>query len=246
MHIHNTIEDVVLKYLNEILSEKDDKKICKCEQCFNDMACYALNKIKPMYAVSSRGIIHIENKRREDKQDEIDVYTTLSEAIDVVSSTRRHEVNSNYEVKEEKFDINPGKKLSNKYYYNFPQLVGRVFDSSNLAPIYDASLVLYDKMSENQIAMFSNLWQNPVELVSQMEGTYTFWPAPIPADKPHIQKDFYMNICVTKKNYEPVIKFFFIRLVSSKELRNFIMKEHIFYIDDIFINKGNRTGGRIF
>ena len=245
MFIHNTIEDIVLKYLNEILLEKNDK-ICKCEQCFNDMACYALNKIKPMYVVSSRGIIHIENKRREDRQDEIDVYTTISEAIDVVSSTRRHEVNSNYVYKSEQFNVNPDKKLSDKYFFNFPQLVGRIFDSSNLAPIYNAELILYDKMSENQITMFNNLWLNPVELVSQMEGTYTFWPAPVPAKKSDIQKDFYMNISVIKKGYEPVIKFFFIRLVSSNELRNYITKEHIFYIDDIFINKGNRTGGRVF
>ncbi len=244
MYFHNTIEDIVLKYLNDVLSEKNN--ICKCKQCFNDMACYVLNRIKPMYVVSSRGIIHTENKRREDRQDEIDVYTTISEAIEVVSGTRRHEVNSDYEVKTEKFDINPGEKLPNEYYYNFPQLVGRVFDSSNLAPIFDAEVILYDKMSENRIIMYNNQWTNPVELVPQMEGTFTFWPAPVPSTKSHIQKDFYMNISVIKKGYEPIIKFFYIRLVSSKELRNFITKEHIFYIDDIFINKGNRTGGRVF
>ena len=243
MNIHNNIEDFVFKYLEEILASKEN--ICKCEQCKTDMACYALNRVKPMYVVSSRGIIHTENRRREDRQDEIDVFTTISEAIDIVSNTRRHEVNSNYKYNIDENKIKPINKIGQGCFFNFPQLIGRVFDSSNLAPIYDAKIVLYDKMSENKIDMFNNLWENPVKLIPQMEGTYTFWPAPIPAKKSDIQKDFYMNISVIKKDYEPIIKFFFIRLVSLNEIITHITKENILYIDDIFISQGNRKGGRI-
>ena len=35
MDLHNLMEDVILQYLDEILSQKDD--ICKCEQCRLDM-----------------------------------------------------------------------------------------------------------------------------------------------------------------------------------------------------------------
>ena len=243
MDIHNNIEDLVFKYLDEILSSKVN--ICKCEQCKIDMACYALNRVKPMYVVSSRGIIHTENRRREDRQDEIDVFTTVSEAIDIVSNTRRHEVTSDYKYSIDENKIKYNEKINQGCFYNFPQLIGRIFDSSNLAPIYDADIVLYDKMSENKIKMFNDLWENPVKLVPQMEGTYTFWPAPVPANKPNIQKDFYMNISVNKRDYEPVIKFFFIRLVSLNEVKTHIAKENILYIDDIFISQGNRKGGRI-
>ena len=106
-------------------------------------------------------------------------------------------------------------------------------------------LKLYDKMSENKIKMFNDFWENPVKLVTQMEGTYTFWPEPIPAKKPDIQKDFYMNISVLKKDNEPIIKFFYIRLVSVDKIKNHIAKENILYIDDIFISQGNRKGGRL-
>jgi competence protein ComFB len=243
MDIHNNIEDMVFKYLDEILESKEG--VCKCEQCKTDMACYALNRIKPMYVVSSRGIIHTENKRREDRQEEIDVFTTVSEAIDIVSNTRRHEVNSAY-----KYDINQDKlksadNLNQGCFFNFPQFIGRIFDSSNLSPIFDAEVILYDKMTENKINMFNNTWENPVKLVPQMEGTYSFWPAPVSAKKSGIQKDFYMNISVIKKDYEPVIKFFYIRLVSAKTVITHITKENIICIDDIFISQGNRQGGRL-
>lgn len=243
MYIHNNIEDLVFKYLDDVLASKDN--ICKCDQCKTDMACYALNRVKPMYVVSSRGIIHTENRRREDRQDEIDVFTTVSEAVDIVSSTRRHEITSDYKYNIVEDKTKTGYKTDEGCFFNFPQLIGRIFDSSNLAPIFDAEIVLYDKMIENKIKMFNDSWENPVKLVPQMEGTYSFWPASIPAEKSDIQKDFYMNISVTKKDYEPVIKFFFIRLVSTKEIKNHIKKENILYIDDIFISKGNRKGGII-
>ena len=243
MYIHNNIEDLVFKYLDDVLASKDN--ICKCNQCKTDMACYALNRVKPMYVVSSRGIIHTENRRREDRQDEIDVFTTVSEAVDIVSSTRRHEITSDYKYNIVEDKTKTGYKTDEGCFFNFPQLIGRIFDSSNLAPIFDAEIVLYDKMIENKIKMFNDSWENPVKLVPQMEGTYSFWPASIPAEKSDIQKDFYMNISVTKKDYEPVIKFFFIRLVSTKEIKNHIKKENILYIDDIFISKGNRKGGII-
>ena len=90
MNIHNTMEDIVLKYLNDILAEKEDT--CTCEQCKLDMVSYALNRVRPMYVVSSRGIIHTENKKKKRIQEEIDVYSMVAEAIEVVSNARRHDI----------------------------------------------------------------------------------------------------------------------------------------------------------
>ena len=129
MYIHNTMEDIVLQYLEEILSLKKD--ICKCEQCKTDMACYALNKISPMYIVSSRGIIHTENKKREHIQEEVDIYAIVSEAIDIVANTRRHEVDDQY--KNIELDLSkhaPKYRSDNDVFFNFPQVIGRIFDSS--------------------------------------------------------------------------------------------------------------------
>lgn len=234
MDIHNTMEDVVLQYLDELLTLKNN--ICKCYQCRIDMACYALNKVRPMYVVSSRGVIHTENIKKEHIQDEIDIYATVAEAIDVVSGTRRHEVSERLTQFEDEIEDEIQKyKSDTGCYYNFPQIVGRIFDSNTISKIVEARISLFHGTGKDAIHMFNRLWTNPVDIVSQMKGTYSFWPAPMPAPKPGVQKDFQMNLEVYKEGYEKIRKFFYIRIISSNELRKFITKENIFYIDDIFI-----------
>jgi len=235
MYIHNTVEDIVINHLEEILSLKDN--ICKCEQCKTDMICYSLNRIKPMYVVSSRGIIHTENKKREHIQEEIDIYSTVVEAVEVVSNTRRHKVNNEYK------NIEPGTSaVSTDFqsetgcFYNFPQIVGRVFDSSTLNPIMNAKISLRNEKDENLVIMFNKLWSNPISLVPQTNGTYTFWPKSIQAEKPKIQKDFHFYLQIEADNFQIICKFFFIRLISDEKISPFIKKENIFYINDIFLN----------
>jgi competence protein ComFB len=229
------MEDVVLKYLNEILNQKSDT--CKCEQCKTDMASYALNRIKPMYVVSSRGIIHTENIKREQKQEEIDVYSTVAEAVEVISNTRRHEHDDDDydDLQVESGDMTPNYYSRSGCFYNFPQIVGRIFDSSSINQIKDATITLFDG-SGNTLSMFNKYWHNPFDVVSQTNGTYTFWPAPIPADRAGIQKDFQMYLAIDADGYITICKFFFIRLVSDNDLKKFIKKENIFYINDIFLN----------
>ena len=234
MEIHNTMEDIVLKYLDEILSLKKD--VCKCEHCKMDMICYALNRVKPMYMISSRGFIHVENKEREHRQEKIDVYAIIANAITVVSETRRHEVNHNYkdiDVESSQSTINHQSK--SEYFYNFPQIIGRILDSSRLIPLSDVKIALFYETGRDIVPMYNARWLNPIDIVSQMGGTYTFWPGPIAAKKSGIQKDFYMNIEIKKNGFDPIHKFFFTRIISSNKLRRFIKKENVFYIDDIFL-----------
>lgn len=242
MDIHNTTEDIVIKYLDELLESKQN--ICKCDQCKKDMICYALNRVKPMYLISSRGIIHTENKRRYGFQDTIDIYTTVSQAIETISNTRRHEIKEKIKYNIEASQYDSTKEIKTEYLYNFPQLVGRIIDGYTLLPVESGKITLFDEKGKNPIPMFNDEWSNPVEIVPQMKGTFSFWPAPIPVDKPGLQKDFFMSLLVEKEGYEFTYKFFFVRLVSSNKLRNYVDKENLFYIEDIFINRGNRKGGR--
>lgn len=235
MDIHNIMEDIILQYLEDILSQKN--RVCQCEQCRLDMACYALNKVRPMYVVSSRGFIHTENKKRKEIQDEIDVYSAVVEAVDVISNTRRHEVNKKYPgIEFDSSKIKPYYHSITGSFYNFPQIVGRILDSSTLKPLSDVLITLFYKTGKDIIPMFNTRWQNPIKIVPQMEGTFTFWPAPIQAEKEGIQKDFNMNIEIVKNGFEPIYKFFFIRIVSSNVVKRFIKKENIFYLVDIFLN----------
>jgi len=238
MDIHNTMEDVVLQYLNEILEAKKD--VCKCEQCITDMACYALNKVGPNYVISSRGVIHTENDKRVKIQDEIDVYATVAQAIDIVSRTRRHEVHDKYmDFDHEITKQEPRYYSESGSFFNFPQIVGRIFDSENIKLLEDVKVTLFHDTSKFIVSMFNDRWYNPIEVIDKMEGTYTFWPSPIPAEKPGIQKEFYLNMEVIKKGYDILRKFFTVKLISSGSLKKFIKKENILYIDDIFLNREN-------
>lgn len=235
MNIHNTMEDIVLKYLDEILEYK--KELCKCEQCKLDMVSYALNRVRPMYVVSSRGIIHTENKKKKRIQEEIDVYSTVAEAIEVVSNARRHDIDlKNKNNKYQQIKAIPDYKSKTGNFFNFPQIFGRVIDSKTLLPANDVDISIFYDTGKDLVKMFNELWGNPTKIVKPMEGTYTFWPAPIPAEKDGIQKDFQLNMVVTKKDYEPLRKFFLIRVVSDNFLGKSINKENLFHIEDLYIN----------
>jgi competence protein ComFB len=242
MELHNLMEDIVLKFLDEMLADRKD--ICKCDQCKSDIMCYTLNKIKPMYVISARGIIHTENENRFRFQNEIDVMTTLSEAIDVVSVQKRHDVGKNISILEGKKSDILDDKTGEGFYFNFPQLVGRVFDSADLSPVQDAEIKLSGETGKEDIKMFNDYWQNPVKIIKAMDGGYTFWAYPLKADKAGLQKDFQFSLTVSKEGYEPAAKFFLVRVVSQKGITQHISRDNIFSIEDIFISKGNRRGGR--
>ena len=205
--------------------------------------CYTLNKVNPLYIVSSRGIIHTENKKRYQFQDEIDILTTLNEAIEIVSNKRRHDIIDTKLVLNKEIDLNKNLESKNEIFYNFPQIVGRIFDSLDMTPINDVEITLFDESGKNEIQMFDSNWKNPIKIVNEMNGTYAFWPASVRTTKAGIQKDFQMSLSVKKNDYEPTSKYFYIRTVSSKGLIDHISKDNIYYIDDIFITKGKRRGG---
>jgi competence protein ComFB len=235
MELHNIMEDIVSEYLDEVLLEK--KGICTCDQCRTDMACYALNKVRPMYVVSSRGIIHSENKRRLNFQDDIDIYSIVLEAIDVISKTKRHDI----DLKIPEIDIfsefkdNGDNLIRGKYFFNFPQIVGRVLESDTLNPIDDVEIALNHMIADEHVKMFNNNWKNPLHLVPQMEGSFSFWPAPLIGEKEGIQKEFQLNIHIKKPGYETIRRYFEIRSVSTNELTKIIKKGKIYRLDDIYL-----------
>ena len=56
--IKNEVEEVAYKELETQLSRISDEDICKCTDCVQDMACFALNQIKPRYTVSLLGSLY--------------------------------------------------------------------------------------------------------------------------------------------------------------------------------------------
>lgn len=227
MRIHNTMEDVVLHYLEVVLNEKKD--VCACDQCKLDMACYALNKIRPMYVVSSRGIIHSENEKRENNQKDIDVMSVVVEAVNVVSKTRRHDEDRVVSLGET--------NLPEGIFFSFPGIIGRIMHSDTLEPATDVEVTLNFETGDEPVKMFNHNWTNPVKLVTQMDGTFTFWPYPIEAGKAGIQKDFQLNLKVVKKGYSTIRKFFEVRVVSGTEISAFTIENNVYHLDNIYLYK---------
>ncbi len=200
--IHNILEDVVLQVLDELLAEYDDKDLCKCDQCRTDVIYYALNKLKPMYIVSSRGMVHYQNDKRDTAQTDIDIYMVVKEAIDLISKRPRHNhLNLNDSVID-------AKRFEYKNMFLFPIIYGRILDARDFSIVTDVEVILRDGESKELVQMISPRWTNPSELVKQMDGSYTFWPAPIEAKRLGIQKEFTFCLELRKEGYETMFRYF--------------------------------------
>lgn len=228
MKIHNIMEDIVIRYVDEILAEK--KEFCPDEQCRMDIICYSLNKIRPMYVVSSRGIIHTHRESSENVQRDIDVFAIVAEAVDLVSKTRRDE-DRNITL-----DKDRDSEYDYQFCYNFPVIMGRVLDSDTQLPTSSCTVSLYLLGEHNPIGMFNRRWKNPQQVVGQMEGTFNFWPEPLIADKAGIQKDFQFYIKIEKDNYSPIKKFFELRLVSTDKILKTYLTENLYQLEDTFLH----------
>lgn len=82
----NLMEEIVENTLEEVLKEMD---VCKCEQCKCDMYALTLNKLKPMYAVTVQGKA-LFNVNKVSQQGKADVLSTVIQAINVVSTNKKH------------------------------------------------------------------------------------------------------------------------------------------------------------
>ena len=87
MKLKNYMEDVVLYFLPIVLKDMDG--VCKCEDCMNDIAALALNKLKPHYISSEKGEIY---SRLEEmySQFRVDVIAAIMESAQQVSKSPRH------------------------------------------------------------------------------------------------------------------------------------------------------------
>lgn len=84
--IENTIRDKVLETLDEEFENIEDS-ICICEECVIDMACYALNRIKPNYTASLYGALY---SRADAENRSADIKQIVQDAIKFVSSNASH------------------------------------------------------------------------------------------------------------------------------------------------------------
>ena len=85
--IKNEVEEFTYRELEKQLAEISDEDICKCTDCVQDMACYALNQIKPKYTVSLLGSLFTKAETEELIQD---IQKIVRQAVEKISQNPLH------------------------------------------------------------------------------------------------------------------------------------------------------------
>ncbi len=95
--LKNMMEDNVESMLNHLLPTMSN--ICSCNDCKLDMATYALNRLHPKYARTTKGAI-LHRFDTATTQVEAEILTACISAINIIGSHPHHEAKSAETVKE--------------------------------------------------------------------------------------------------------------------------------------------------
>ena len=211
MEIHNITEDIVLNSVQTIFEsvkkEGNAEKFCLCDQCRLDTICYTLNRVKPRYIVSNRGMTRIEQDWVERQQMEADIATLVYKGLRQVNHNQRptcSHTDTSLVVDDD---------VSNEPAFHVPTIIGRLFDGETFAPVSGVTVTL--RHGEEIIPMRNTNWQNPFTLVAHTPGAFTFWPAPIPAGAVGTHQLFEYSLKVESPQYETMTHFFKVAAVSS-------------------------------
>ena len=169
MEIRNIMEDAVKSMVQELFERENREKrleYCTCDQCKLDVVCYVLNRVKPEYIVSSRGLAYSEKEGLDKVQRQADLISMVKEGWGKVSHSPRP-------TSDHAGGIPLNVDLKGPV-FNFPTIMGRVFDGRTFAPLGEGSVRLLSGGEE--VAMVDPNWQNPCVLAGATGGTYIFWP----------------------------------------------------------------------
>lgn len=228
MEIRNLMEDSVKAVVDELFeSERNVPKLgyCTCDQCRLDVACYVLNRVKPEYIVSSRGLAYSEKEGLDKVQRRADVISLVKEGWGKVTHSPRN-------TSDHTGARSSGEEVSGPA-YNFPTLMGRVFDGRTFAPLGEGSVRLL--VSGDEAHMVDPNWQNPFVLAGATGGTYIFWPKPIPASGGDDRRSFVFEISVEVPGFDPLSHFIELELSPDKAERLDFSLQRVYKIPDLYL-----------
>ncbi|MDR2158451.1 MAG: late competence development ComFB family protein [Treponema sp.] len=240
MNVHNTNEDIVFatveKIFNTFAKEGNPDNFCLCNQCRLDTACYVLNRIKPFYIVSSRGVERTELEAFQKQQREADIITLVYEGLRRVNHNQRPNFNHRGGLGGEN-----GRQITPVF--NIPTIVGRLFNGTNFAPLSDVKVELY--RNGDLVPMKDASWRNPYVLVPNTEGTFTFWPAAVPADAADSRRIFEYSIKIEAPEFETLNHFFKIPVISELQSTSSYSAGRSFKLPDLYMFPPGGEDGQI-
>jgi competence protein ComFB len=225
MEIHNLMEDLVLKTVEEICNEESKTTEYEHPGSANrrmDIACFVLNRIPQYYVTSGRGMAHTERSINDNPQLRVDIVTLIHEGIKRVSSIERP-----YYAEDTTRDAPKGPA------FPFPAFKGRFLNCMSFEPIIGVSVKLLHE--GKLVPMLDGRWQNPFILDSKLEGTFLFLPRPVKAKTGGEKKIFEFEIEAEDDRYEPFHHFFKFQNVAENEPDSGSRKFLDFRLPDLFL-----------
>jgi competence protein ComFB len=227
MDIRNVMEDAVKVVVEELFEIEDREKrlgFCTCDQCKVDVACYVLNRVKPEYIVSSRGLAYSEKEGLDKVQRRADVISLVKEGWGKVS----HSPRPTSDHVGRSADI-----LQEGPIYNFPTIMGRVFDGRTFAPLGEGAVRLFAGGLESE--MLDPNWQNPFVLAGATGGTFIFWPKPLAATVADAERKFVFEVKVEVPGLEALSHYIEMVLSPERNVRLDFSLQRVHKIPDLYL-----------
>jgi competence protein ComFB len=117
--------------------------------------------------------------------------------------------------------------------FDIPTIAGRIFNGESFEPITGIEVSLY--YEGDLIKMRNTNWQNPYTMVPSTPGSYSFWPEPITAEIPDVQKEFQFSLRVKSSDYEPLNHFFTLSSTSKFHTSHSYALNRTFKLPDLYI-----------
>lgn len=222
--VHNIMEDLVFTEVNKLYDELVKSTpswfTCGCPQCRLETVCYVLNRVKPHYIKSSRGLAFFIQPADFDKMQMIaDISALAIEGAKKVAQIQRP-----HEQTQEVVDYPV---------FNFPTITGRILDGKTFSPI--SNIEVYLKIANTLVEQINFLWQNPYTISEQTAGTFTFLPKYVRANATKLNEVFPFSISVEKQGYKPLNYYFKIGVESSETVIREVSMQNYFKLPDLFL-----------
>ncbi|GMO39563.1 MAG: late competence development ComFB family protein [Treponemataceae bacterium] len=226
--VHNIMEELVSKRVNELFEHVKDVKplwfTCDCEDCRSDVITYVLNRIQPKYIVSGRGL-NYNLSYSSSPQLNVDIDALGMEGLRNISATKRpyHLINT----------ISREDTGMPAPVFNFPVIIGAVFDGRTFEPLSDVTITL--KKNNTLAEMCDMSWTNPCITYGSTKGNFSFWVKPENADAVRESRTFSFSIEAKTEGFDPVSYVFDVNLQSESSLRKELNLVYSHKIPDFFL-----------
>ena len=211
MTIHNILEEQVISRVNELFEQVKSAKpswfTCDCELCRMDAMCYVLNRMRPRYVLSGRGLTF--HNAQDGSQLNADIDALAMEGIRLVSGAKRpyHDAYA-----DKKTDVGEDHMV-----FNFPTFVGTVYDGSTFESLSNVEISLLQQ--GKLVSMMDVTWANPCKTFASTAGNYSFWVNPVDAYAVGENKVFSFTLNFEADGYDAMSYSFDVPVISENRIR---------------------------